>query len=239
MLALLLLTAFTLITLDYRAQGGGVFTRGYATIAASTFSGNSAPVGGGLYKAIYSVYGDPFTTMTITNSTFADNGSQTDGSGIETLRPTTIMNSTIAGNASANGGGGVLLDGAATLTLQSTIIAMNADGDASGEYSDLVSTHAVTVAGANDLVRVATGVTLPVGTLSSDPKLLPLARNGGPTMTMALDRTSPAVDAGNNVAQLATEQRGIGFVRVYGPAADIGAFELFARRGSIEASSRR
>jgi hypothetical protein len=209
------------------AQGGGIFVRGDVTIDASTFSDNAAPVGGGLYKAIYSVYGDPFTTMTITNSTFSHNSAMADGSAIVMLRPTTISNSTIASNGSTLGLGGVSLRGAdAALTLQSTIIAMNSYGDGGSGYLDLTSDTPVTIAGGSNLVMVAAGVTLPEDTLADDPLLSPLADNGGPTMTMALDPTSPAINAGNNLANLDDDQRGDGFPRVFGPAADIGAFEL-------------
>jgi hypothetical protein len=64
---------------------------------------------------------------------------------------------------------------------------------------------------------------------ATDPLLLPLADNGGPTRTHALSSASPAIDAGNNSAGFATDQRGKAFVRVAGARADIGAFELQAQ----------
>ena len=57
----------------------------------------------------------------------------------------------------------------------------------------------------------------------ADPKLGPLADNGGPTLTMALLPGSPAIDAGNTSFAPATDQRG--FPRPAGLAADLGAFE--------------
>ena len=42
----------------------------------------------------------------------------------------------------------------------------------------------------------------------TDPKLGPLANNGGPTLTMALLPGSPAIDAGNTSLAPATDQRG-------------------------------
>ncbi len=57
----------------------------------------------------------------------------------------------------------------------------------------------------------------------TDPKLGPLADNGGPTLTMALLPGSPAIDAGNTSLAPTTDQRG--FPRPAGLAADIGAFE--------------
>jgi hypothetical protein len=61
------------------------------------------------------------------------------------------------------------------------------------------------------------------GDTFTDPKLGPLADNGGPTLTMALLPGSPAIDAGNTSLAPATDQRG--FSRPAGRAADIGAFE--------------
>jgi hypothetical protein len=58
----------------------------------------------------------------------------------------------------------------------------------------------------------------------TDPKLGPLADNGGPTLTMALLTGSPAIDAGDTSAAPATDQRG--FPRPAGLAVDIGAYEL-------------
>ena len=84
----------------------------------------------------------------------------------------------------------------------------------------------MTVSGANNLVTAADAtVALPAQTLHVHPLLLPLANNGGPTRTHALGVGSPALDTGNNVANLPTDQRGVAFPRVLGAAADIGAFE--------------
>jgi hypothetical protein len=57
----------------------------------------------------------------------------------------------------------------------------------------------------------------------TDPKVLSLAHNGGPTPTMALAPDSPAIDWVPIVGAPATDQRG--FARPYGSGADIGAFE--------------
>jgi hypothetical protein len=59
----------------------------------------------------------------------------------------------------------------------------------------------------------------------TDPKLGPLADNGGPTLTMALLPGSPAIDAGNTSLAPATDQRGV--PRPFSLAADIGAFEFW------------
>jgi hypothetical protein len=68
--------------------------------------------------------------------------------------------------------------------------------------------------------------------LNVDPRLGPLADNGGPTRTHALLPDSPALDAGTNPGALPTDQRGPGFFRTSGPRPDIGSFEARASRPS-------
>jgi hypothetical protein len=51
-----------------------------------------------------------------------------------------------------------------------------------------------------------------------------LQDNGGPTKTIALQNTSPAVDQGNPAVFEPTDQRGV--TRPQGSAPDMGAFEL-------------
>ncbi len=60
----------------------------------------------------------------------------------------------------------------------------------------------------------------------TDPHLLALANNGGPTLTMALAPDSPAIDWVPAANAPATDQRGV--FRPYGTAADVGAFEVGA-----------
>jgi hypothetical protein len=62
-----------------------------------------------------------------------------------------------------------------------------------------------------------------------NPRLAPLANNGGPTFTHALLRGSPAIDAGDDTNAPATDQRGIARPRDGDgnrvAVIDIGAFE--------------
>jgi hypothetical protein len=69
-------------------------------------------------------------------------------------------------------------------------------------------------------------------TIGANLALQPLASNGGLTQTIALGSTSAALDKGSNPAGLNTDQRGTGFARVSGAAADIGAFELQTTSGT-------
>jgi len=59
--------------------------------------------------------------------------------------------------------------------------------------------------------------------LSGDPKLGPLANNGGPTQTFALLAGSPAIDTEDVVYCPATDQRRV--VRPQGSYCDIGSYE--------------
>ena len=58
---------------------------------------------------------------------------------------------------------------------------------------------------------------------NTDPRLGPLANNGGPTLTMALLPGSPAINAADLAGAPLVDQRGIS--RPQGPGVDIGAFE--------------
>jgi hypothetical protein len=58
----------------------------------------------------------------------------------------------------------------------------------------------------------------------TDPRLDPLADNGGPTFTMALRPNSPAIDFGHSNNAPSIDQRG--FSRPIGSGVDIGAYEF-------------
>lgn len=213
-----------------QAHGGGVYASGVTRAKRSTVSGNTADVGGGLF--IY--YG----TLFLDDSTVSGNSAVNAG-GIYNAHatgyygftgPLWINNSTITANAAsgttATGGvgGGVVSTFQSSIRLQSSIVAGNATPNADPSKADLIDFTGVIV-GASNLVGAAQGVALPADTIRDDPLLGPLQDNGGPTLTHALLPGSPAIDAGNNTSNLDFDQRGEGFARVVGAAADIGAFE--------------
>ncbi len=220
-------------------NGGGVAAMSVFTISGSTISGNSADgIGGGAIGSLSNYHPPlaalPTEALGILNSTFTGNSAGLAGAFAD-ANALPVANSTIASNTSRYGGAvGILWSGtydySYTLYLDSTIIANNRIDGPGGHAADLATSPnlTLTVTGSNNLVGTADpNVTLPPDTiLGVDPQLLPLAGNGGATWTMALAPGSPAIDAGSNPRAFDTDQRGAGFARVFGPAADIGAYEV-------------
>ena len=156
----------------------------------------------------------------------------------------TIANSTVSDNAApATRTGGIAISNGPTnppsatnatpptLTLVSSIVANSANNTA--DIGGLPSTFIpspYTVNATNSLVGLAPGANFVVtgagNLIGADPQLAALAFNGGPTRTHALLAGSPAIDAGSNPFALPTDQRGDGFARVSGTAADMGAYEV-------------
>jgi len=146
----------------------------------------------------------------------------------------TLVNDTVTDN-DAHTGGGVFHFNAGTATVRNSIIAGNLV-DLDGVGPDVFGAFA---SGGHNLIGDGSGSTGfangvngdMVGTADTplDPRLGPLANNGGPTQTHALRAGSPAIDQGEETDAPATDQRGVGRPRDGdgngSPAVDIGAFE--------------
>lgn len=198
--------------------GGGIFADNGGYALRSTIEGNySFGTGGGIAS-----HGGFF----VTDSTISGNNAKAKAGGgifVRLVDTMSVSNSTIAHNSALRGGGLYVSGMPQSLALQSTIVA---DDVATAGAADIATASTLTIVGANNLVMLAdAAVSLPGDTLHAEPKLLALANHGGPTRTHALSVGSPAVDVGNNVANLTTDQRGAGFPRVLGAATDIGAYE--------------
>ncbi len=216
------------------AENGGGIMGSQLQLSESTISGNTALVVGGIYQIGVEQEGI-LTKSTLTNSTVSGNRGDLVVGGIRVQGTMTITNSTISGNVGANSAGGLQnLLGFATVV--NTIISGNTapTGPQSGpdcashdgfretffsQGHNLIGNDAGCnfIPAQSDLVNV-------------DPLLGPLADNGGPTLTHALLSDSPAIDAGDDGAAPATDQRGVsrpGDGDGDGTAtSDIGAFEL-------------
>jgi hypothetical protein len=179
------------------AFGGGIGNSGSLTITNCTISGNSA-VAGGISNFDTGYGGGIWGGGNITSSTIAHNSASGDsafGGGIygSTRAGSSIiaLNTALTGPDLAGGGG-----------LQSigyNIIGNNADAVINSQPTDQIGT--------------------PVAPI--DPLLGPLSDNGGPTLTLALQPGSPAVNRGNPAAP-PQDQRGYGRLGV----PDVGAFEF-------------
>jgi len=188
-----------------------------ATVSGSTFSGNHATQDGGGID----VYQQPGTaTATVSNSTFEGNTAGNDGGGISVYYGTlTLVNSTLSGNGASSSAGG-LNDYGGTVHLKNTLLANSTSGVDCDSALGLASAL-------NNLFETSDLCGTSVST--ADPNLSPLADNGGPTQTMALQAGSPAVDAGDAATCAAAlvnnlDQRGVS--RSYGTHCDIGSYEL-------------
>ena len=208
-------------------DGGGVHNSGSVNLAAFTVKNNTAGGKGG------NIFEKSSQTATLTNVTISG-GTAASGGGIGNAGTLNLNNVTITKNTATTGdGGGIFNDTGAVLNVRNMILAGNTD--TGGEAPDCAGT--LTSQGHN-LVGVNTGCTILaatgdlVGTGGSpiDPRLGPLANNGGSALSHALLAGSPAIDAGDpsppgsgGTACEATDQRGV--TRPQGPRCDIGAFE--------------
>ncbi len=196
---------------------GGFLNYGTATLTGVTITGNTAGTGSGGISA-----DGPMTTLT--NVTISGNSVKEDGGGFVGYDPAVLNNVTITGNtANSDGdatgdGGGIYQEGPISPTVKNSIVAGNAVG-AGGQGPDCFGT---VTSGGHNMIRSTTGctgLTGPGDLTGLDPLLGPLADNGGPTMTHALLKGSPAIDAGGTDCA-ATDQRSL-------PRnCDIGAYEL-------------
>ena len=208
-------------------------------ISGSTFVDNAADywAGGALY-----VGEDGTAPMEIDNSTFVGNRATHEGgqgsaillsAGRLRMRHVTVAGNIVGVDKGGEQGAAIeVSESEAHLELVNSILADNVRDD--GAPADLARRHdpatpnVVTarhnLIGALPVAGTINGVS--VGNLMGVASGLDsFGSHGGPTTTYSLQRGSPACDAGEPQAGLATDQRGAGFVRAWG-GPDIGAFEF-------------
>lgn len=195
-------------------SGGGAIAGMFCTaqIENSTFAYNTADMYGGAISNFAS-------SADILNTTFYGNhagfsggvienpkGDQA-GQGVATLTHTTLVGNTSGSEANA-------IKNLGTLTLTNSIVAGNSGAnacDGTGTLND----------GGGNIRWPRKDASCP-GT-AANPLLAPLGSYGGSTQTLALLPGSMAIDAGEEAACAATDQRGV--TRPQGDRCDSGAFE--------------
>jgi hypothetical protein len=173
---------------NHAVSGGGIYASGSnVSVVGSTISGNTASFGAGLLSA---------------DRGFVDcQGYPYGGPCWSYETSTVIKDSTVARNSSE----GLAFEPSSggTIELSNNILVDNGFADCAGDPGDseffsahnLFSDAGCAIVAASDLTDV-------------DPGLLPLADNGGPTPTHALEMDSPAIDSGGDSC-LPTDQRGM------------------------------
>jgi len=219
-------------------QGGAIWNSGPSgiefNVSGSTFENNKAKEHAGAIRCTNG-------STKFTNSTFygneVTNGGASGGAyfsigDVGQTRFTTIENCTFANNVTGGyGGAWVIADGNGSV--KNTIIANNTSNYNNGNNCF------------NTLANGGNNIEYPENTIGNkcftravvpnsnampviNPLILPLAFNGGNTKTMALQATSPAINAGNGCSP--TDQRGAPRVG----NCDIGAYEYGSNVLSIK-----
>ena len=230
---------------------GAIYLQGSATITRTVFASNHGPQCAGVYVTSSGVLTATDTTFVgnsgaqalfngnvskLTGCTFSNNldGAIWNGAAL------TMTNCTVSGNLTSGGSSGLYNFGYdAAATIVNSTFERNAASYAGGGIYNVLQTSTVTLRNtivadtypnancAGTILDGGGNLSWPDGScpgIVGYPRLGPLADNGGPTKTHALDGPSAALDAALGAWCPATDQRGV--PRPQGPACDIGAFEL-------------
>ena len=238
--------------------GGGIYNAGISTLTNCTLDSNTGGVGGvgGVRGSIATVsHGAPGGTggagggafnagaLSLIACTLSGNAAGAGGTG---------GNGHYGGQGGVGGGGGAICNAASApaVTLRNSLAALNqaGTGGAGAPGAGVPGTEGTAGTGpdlcgaftsqAHNLAGQADGSTGLTNGVNSDlagstaaplnPSLGPLQNNGGPTLTIALLASSPALNSGDDTLlgapfNLTTDQRGL--PRKSGAHVDIGAFE--------------
>ena len=220
-------------TIDPISNGsalGGALRIGNARafLSNSLFTYNIARSQGGAF------WTEGLQTTLITNVTFAHNRAVSDdatgkgglGGALAGDGNWTCVNCVIANNQAGFMGGGIFGSGSATLL--NSIVAHNTAFNDGNPWNIQQNCSQNVVNGGNNIQFPAKQTNDPndANCLSSvtfaNPLLSALADNGGPTLTMALSASSPAINVGNPATCAPLDQRGYARNGV----CDIGAYEF-------------
>jgi predicted outer membrane repeat protein len=233
------LTSVTFHANSAVSEGGGMHNFASSpTLTSVTFQANSGRDGGGMYNWD--------SSPTLTNVSFEDNSSLRDGGGIynkSNSKPTMTNVVFQANAAAANGGGMFNIDSSPTL-VNVTFHANSAVYEGGGTFSDnstLTLTNAILWGNTPDLIYSDDNSSLVVSySIIEGPNVYPGEgnKNVDPLFvdtaagSLRLQATSPAIDAGNNLAvppgvttDLDGKPRFVDFKWLGVAAVDMGAYE--------------
>ena len=188
--------------------GGGIFTGGVTTMKRSTLSGNASAKGGGMYSG--------GGTNEWENVTLSGNKSSGNGGGLYDANDdfTRLANITFYANSAVQGGAIFVESGDIELTntiLAGSLNSNNCTGAVVSKGGNLSSDTSCTLAAASDQQN-------------ANPRLGPLADNGGATRTHLPGAGSPAIDAARGTECPLVDQRGV--ARPQGSFCDVGSVEV-------------
>lgn len=230
--------AISLVDLVVRSnssgRGGGISSSGTTLANRIVVQANTAVHGGGIYTELgnhtfensvvsgHTVVGDgggislSRATLNLSNTTVTGNTSANSGGGIHTdtfmggSSTINLSNVTVANNA-ALAFGGVFCADFSTVNARNSLIAGNRN-TTTAQFNSPDFYGKLTSQGYNLIGSTLNATILGVTTgniINKDPQLVTLRNNGGTTETVALQATSPAIDAGDPNNFLPNDQRGI------------------------------
>jgi CSLREA domain-containing protein len=197
-------------------RGGGMYNDSSSpTLTDVTFSGNAATFGGGMFNLK--------SSPSLTKVTFSGNNTTAAGGGMYNWDNSSpeLTNVTFSDNSASYGGG--MVNSASSSTLTNVLLANSTGSNCANDDGGSINSSS-----RHNLIDDNTcGLTDGVNGNKIGPgynaNLGPLANNGGFTQTHALLAGSAAIDAGDDAACPATDQRGV--ARPQGAHCDIGAYK--------------
>ena len=187
--------------------------------------------------------GATLVNATVTGNTVSANvmsGGEALGGGVSAGAAATVLSSTIASNTSTASGTGLVSEGGnlwtgAEVDFKNSIVANGAVANGEQNCFPAPPGGSIVSDGHNIEDLDMCGFDGPGDQVNISPALQPLAENGGPVQTLALQPGSPAIDAGDNDGCPATDARGV--ARPVGPACDVGAFEVATPTATTDSAS--
>ena len=193
------------------STGGAIHSDSDLTVIDSTLDGNSAAQGGAIYNNILST--------TIDRSLLSNNQALSGGGlYVNSSSDAALTNTTLSGNQAIDGDGGGVYAGLNTLVTMDFVTAVGNDAavnggaiyaspSSGGQFSLWASAFGNNISngspiacgellsrGYNVVFANPAGCTLHPTDVIGDVLVAPLTDNGGPTLTHALQATSPAID---------------------------------------------